>query len=235
MKMKNLFILASICSITACGLLEERDCFKEPTTLNLYANLVDLKGKPLKIEGVKLVYQDCVETNKVTYLSDKEGKFRGTYTQEKRYCDAPSCNISFTLQDTLDGYFFCGHTIHTSDPIPTISYAKKNYMKLTVVNTDTAVKQMLLHSHIGNYNTYLANYSVSSTYEDGLFDFSKGTTLTRVINSVRDTTNYFHYNCYDLLKKKMESKQLAYNSKDLRYLSLPAVDKDTVTYTLIIK
>ena len=233
------FALTSLSLFTSCSaFMDESNCTTKKKQYDFNARIVDTKGNPLTIKGAVL----GVTTNSSYFpisssselISDNEGKFSGKLIVGKHDCDAPSGNPKFIVP-TIDGYFY-SHDDLSLETSTFIAYAKKNYMKLTIVNTDTLVGLLDLHSHVGkNFASGFAE--IIKIDEPVLIDFKKGMTQTIVIPSVRNTESYFHTKLLDNSITRIELKNSIFvnNNQSLFGFIFPSIDRDTVAYTFVIK
>jgi hypothetical protein len=192
----------------------------------------------LKKKGVKLEVSSsnsfCGITNS-TLMSDEEGKYLASIPLASHDCDL-SCPLTFTPQD-IDGFILLNPTLTGSaGQATTIAYTKKNFVKLTFVNTDTIISRLFFHSHIGNVVAESGPYIIKDS-EPVLIDFKKGMTQTVLVPSARGVASFLHFSLFDnkTPSKETTSQSLFYNDKDLRRFAFPFEGKDTVAYTLKIK
>ncbi len=248
--MKTFLTLLSIITLSACcgGLSgNECSCTLKAIKLDFNAHLQDMQGKPLKIKGAELFVKENSANVPISsekpLISDSEGKITGKIIIGERDNEAPGASIVFTYPK-IDGYYFSNSDLYLDGfgenytlKGSAITYAKRNYLKLTITSLDSLVSKFYFHSHIGN--GYLLNLHYIIAEDDYLHvDFKKGMTQTIVVPSVRDANSFFHFDIYDYsnpVKKLKNTVTInSTNPKNLGDFIFPPMDKDTVSYTLII-
>jgi hypothetical protein len=206
-----------------------------------------MQGKPLKISGAALSVKSNSSyfplSSEKPLISDNDGKFNGKLVLGEHPCDA-SLNPEF-IYPKVEGYYFSDSDLKLNLNSSAnkyslggsfIAYAKKNYMKLTITSKDSLVSKLAYHSHlVKSFFDHASPYIIP--YDEYAFvDFKSGMTQTIVVPSVRDAKSFFDFNLLDKNIPANTLKNTVYinNDKDLRWFVFPAVDKDTVDYSLII-